>query len=441
MGGHGQVHADAARTVEGPAVLPDHAHPHAGFQQFVQRFAVGPAPVGAVQKQHVGAFRLCQLHAVKMGADVLHRPAHVFAQHLAQLVQPGRAGVRVSAHQRVHPQHVHLVVVGQRRLFVDAVPQAVVVDDVIAAHQPRQVEGLGGRVQRHGALAGVLADRLGRDVLVAGQHQVAPDLVRDHRHVVLAVDFHGLLHLPAGPDPAAGVVRRAEDGRVDVVLLQLFVHVGVVHPPHAVLVLVQRAEHDAVAVIFQHMGKADVGGRVQKDGVAGRAQHPQRGGHAAQHAVFVADVPGFQAGHAVAGALPVQNGVIVFLPGRKIAKGGVPGAVDDGVGDAGGGGKVHVRHPHGDAAESGVHLGAGDGDAFHRNGVPAFPRQHGGKVKWHRGWHFLFWFGRDPAAQPAERRPQGRGPDASSLIVSYRPAKYKAAAAAARPGRRNIKLR
>ena len=76
----------------------------------------------------------------------------------------------------------------------------------------------------------------------------------------------------------------------------------------------------------------------------------------------------------------------------------------------------------------------GMGMLFHRNGVPAFPRQHGGKVKWHRGWHFLFWFGRDPAAQPAERRPQGRDPDASSLIVSYRPAKYKAAAAAAGRG-------
>ena len=78
MGGHGQVHADAARTVEGPAVLPDHAHPYAGFQQFVQRFAVGPAPVGAVQKQHVGAFRLCQLHAGQNGRGCTPPPGARF---------------------------------------------------------------------------------------------------------------------------------------------------------------------------------------------------------------------------------------------------------------------------------------------------------------------------------------------------------------------------
>ena len=43
-----QVQADAIRTVERTAVLPDDAYPHAGAQELVQRLSVGVAPLFAV---------------------------------------------------------------------------------------------------------------------------------------------------------------------------------------------------------------------------------------------------------------------------------------------------------------------------------------------------------------------------------------------------------
>ena len=80
-------------------------------------------------------------------------------------------------HERMHGEHVHRVVVALGTTRHHAIAQVVVVDDVIAAHEARQVEGLGRRVDGHGAIAGVLAHALRRDVLVARQDDVAPDLV------------------------------------------------------------------------------------------------------------------------------------------------------------------------------------------------------------------------------------------------------------------------
>ena len=57
------------------------------------------------------------------------------------------------SNQGVHGQHVQGVVVGEGALLVHPVPQGLVVDDVVAADKPRQVEGLRGGVQGHGALA------------------------------------------------------------------------------------------------------------------------------------------------------------------------------------------------------------------------------------------------------------------------------------------------
>ena len=44
--------------MEGSAVLNGNANAMAGFQNIINGFAVGIAPFGAIQKEHVGAFRL-----------------------------------------------------------------------------------------------------------------------------------------------------------------------------------------------------------------------------------------------------------------------------------------------------------------------------------------------------------------------------------------------
>ena len=53
-----QIHADMARTMEGSAVLPDDSDLYTGSLQLIDRLPMLLSPLCAVQKQHVGSFRL-----------------------------------------------------------------------------------------------------------------------------------------------------------------------------------------------------------------------------------------------------------------------------------------------------------------------------------------------------------------------------------------------
>ena len=222
-------------------------------------------------------------------------------------------------------------------------------------------------------------------MLIALQSEVGPDLVGDDHNVVVPIDLHGLFQLPALPHPAAGVVRRTEHGGMNLILLELSVHIVKVHPPHAVLIQLQGAENDAVAVAFDAVGEADVGGGVDKDFVSGGTQHPQGADQSAQHAVFIADARPSQASDVVARLLPADDGVKIFLRGGKIAESGVLCPLDQGLGDGRNSGEVHVRHPHGDRVKT--FLGSAGGGAVAQgvngDGVLASAVEDTGKIVFH----------------------------------------------------------
>ena len=92
--------------------------------------------------------------------------------------------------------------------------------------------------------------------------------------------------------------------------------------------------------------------------------------------VLIADVVPLESGKAIALGLPVYDALVVFVPGQEIAVERVLGALDHSGGNGRTGGKVHVRHPHGNGVKS--FLGGGGlvaphlvADAVHGNGVHA----------------------------------------------------------------------
>ena len=252
----------------------------------------------------------------------------------------------------MHGEDVHLVVVGLVGHCAHAVAQRLVVDDVVAADQARQVERLTGRIEGNRAHAGVLAHRLRRDMLVTRQDDIGPNLIRDHHAIVLTIDVHGTFDLVALPYAAAGIVRRAEHRGMDVVLGELALHVLKVHTPHALIVELKRAVDNAIARSLDGLGKADVGGAMDQHRIARLDIRAQRRHDTAQYAVFVADMLRRQALNAVATALPFDDAVEVLGARIEVAKHGVLGALNDVLLDRGHRGKVHIRHPHGDAVEA-----------------------------------------------------------------------------------------
>ena len=86
---------------------------------------------------------------------------------------------------------------------------------------------------------------------------------------MLAIDVHGALDLATLPHAAAGIVRRAENRSMDVVLRELSLHVLKVHAPYALVVELQRAMDNTVARGLDGLGKADVGGAMDQHRITG----------------------------------------------------------------------------------------------------------------------------------------------------------------------------
>ena len=163
-------------------------------------------------------------------------------------------------------------------------------------------------------------------------------------------------------------------------------HVGKVHSPDTLLVFCQRRVDNVIAVVRQAVGEADIGGAVEQNIVPLGAKHVQCGDHAAQYAVFVADVFRLQAGDAVVVFLPADDGIVVFRRGVKVAEGRMLRPGDHGLLNGGNHGEIHVRDPHGNhvkALPGGGIGGTGGAHGVDGDGVLSPAVQNGSKVVFH----------------------------------------------------------
>ena len=154
---------------------------------------------------------------------------------------------------------------------------------------------------------------------------------------------------------------------MDMVIDDFLLHVLVVQPPDTLFIPLHRVQDDVVAAVLQRMGEAHIGRALDQHVVSPGAEHVQRGNHAAQHAVLIADVLLLQPGNPVMGALPADNGVKISLGEIKIAEGRMLHPADNGFLNRGADCEIHVRHPHGNRVKALLRAG---GAARRPDGVP-----------------------------------------------------------------------
>ena len=199
--------------------------------ELLKGFAVVPAPLCAVRKEHVGALRLSQSDSLKVRADIFCRIVHVAGQDRAEFIDPLHSFCRVGSQQGVHGEYVHLIVMAEGGLLADPFPQGPVVNDVVASDEAGEVEGLGRGVECNGVFSGVLADTLDRDMSVTVENDVRPDFIADDLYIVFFKNSESFFKLFPVPDPSTGIVGGAEDCGMNVVAADLVFHVFVVHAP------------------------------------------------------------------------------------------------------------------------------------------------------------------------------------------------------------------
>ena len=108
-------------------------------------------------------------------------------------------------------------------------------------------------------------------------------------------------------------------------------------------------------------------------------------GHTAVDPILIADVVSFQSGKTIALGLPGNNTLVVLVPRQEITIEGVLCPLDHGSRNGRAGGKVHVRHPHGNGIKSFLWSGRLVApnlvaDAIHGNGIHAAAIKDGSKI-------------------------------------------------------------
>ena len=90
---------------------------------------------------------------------------------------------------------------------------------------------------------------------------------------------------------------------------------------------------------------------------------------------------------AIAGVLPVDDGIVVLVSGIEIAESRVLGTLDDGLGYGRHRREVHIGHPHGNDIEALLGRVGGESrlgtQAVNRNGVLAVPIHDAGEIVRH----------------------------------------------------------
>ena len=140
----------------------------------------------------------------------------------------------------------------------------------------------------------------------------------------------------------------AEDQAANLFGPDLFLHIGQIHPEHPLLIPYQGGTHQAAAGIGNAVGKTGIVGQVDQYPLARLGQGLDGRHNGAHGGVLALDILRFQVGDAPAGPGPIHHRLGKAGVGITIAEGGMFQPLADGVGDAGRGGEVHIRDPHGD---------------------------------------------------------------------------------------------
>ena len=139
---------------------------------------------------------------------------------------------------------------------------------------------------------------------------------------------------------------------MDVVFLELAVHIVEIHAPYALIVAFQGAVHDAETVVLNTVRKTDICRTMKEHGITRSGKSGKSGDKASDDAVFVADMFSGQPSDAIALALPVDNGVKILIGGCEISKSRMLSAIDYCLSHRGNRREIHIGYPHGDKAET-----------------------------------------------------------------------------------------
>ena len=301
-------------------------HLHAGCRE------IDPGEVGGLQG-----------HGFQAGnqMDARVKSAAILIEVGVQPIDPGSTLRRIGGSGHVHPETVGRDAHFQHYIGESLVQNRISNDDV-ADMGARDVEGLGAGGHHHQTVGN--ARDIGHHVVgLAGHDKVVVNLVRHQDQVVADAEISNALQFGGGPDPATGVVRRAEDEQ-RLAPGHLRIPSGEVHGLYAIFQAKRAFDHGA-ARRFDDAGKRVVNRRGEHNAVAGLTESVDAKRGAVDQTMGGEDVFGVH-NPAMAGLHPPADrrqigGIVAEIAvdamGQQPVKRGL---------NARWRAKIHIRHPH-----------------------------------------------------------------------------------------------
>ena len=134
---------------------------------------------------------------------------------------------------------------------------------------------------------------------------------------------------------------------MDLIINDLFLHIGKVHSPYTLIINLQRAVNDIIAIILKGLGKSDISRAVDQDIVTLRTENIHGTYNSAKYSVFIADRIPCEPLYLVSCFMPLNDGIKILIGRRKITKQRMPGSLDDSLRNGWNRRKIHISHPHG----------------------------------------------------------------------------------------------
>ena len=340
-------------------------------------------PFRAVQEQHICALWTHHLHTRKILLNKTAGIGEVAVNNSDHLVCPACSLFTVGPKQGVHGEHIHIVIMCGSPFETNPVSQERIVDHMIRTYKPRQTKGFAGGIESYRPVFCIIRNRLRGDVPIAGHNNVTPDFIGDHNAVIGCIDFHRFLDFPAFPDAPAWIVRRTEDGEMNVVLTDLPIHIFIVHPPDTGIVPLQFAENHLSAEPVECASKADIRRGMHQNTLTRCRKGTDSRAYSPQHAVFISD--GFlrQAGITFSFPMPADNCFIIILRRSKVAEIRHLHSLSDSVQNKRPCRKTHIGNPHRNRGKTFLYGYTFKRDLICGKRVLSMPVKNRGKIKCH----------------------------------------------------------
>ena len=96
----------------------------------------------------------------------------IFRKNTAEFIDPFIPFRLIGTYKRMHGKYIHCIIMTDIRRASDTVTQIITVNDMIAADQAGQIEGLARSIDRYRPLPRILTDTLCRCVDAAVQQDI-----------------------------------------------------------------------------------------------------------------------------------------------------------------------------------------------------------------------------------------------------------------------------